>query len=239
MNGFYYEELTQASFQELLNFASWMNEFFGHYPTIVGGWAVWCYTSGLGSRDIDVVFPDASSKNKALEHYFFYNDYEETGTFIEKSYVKKIETEKGDEEIIVDACTASDKRVIKNLDVTLPWKWAVNNSQKHKLGGDNYIYIPIPGLLIIYKIGAALGRRETLKTARETDYLESKMWKDLYDVASLTKTFQDKIKRIQEFLDKSGIDKHIEDFIEMLEARDDILKAHKLKEKEFEKKILP
>ncbi|KXA96199.1 hypothetical protein AKJ39_04935 [candidate division MSBL1 archaeon SCGC-AAA259J03] len=238
MNGFYYKELTQVSFQELLNFASWMNEFFGHYPTIVGGWAVWCYTNGLGSRDIDVVFPDASSRNKALKHYFFYNDYEETGTFMEKTYVKRIETEKGVEEIIVDACTASDRRVIEDLDVTLPWKWAVNHSQKQKLEGDNYVYIPIPGLLLTYKIGAALGRRETLKTARETDYLQSKIWKDLYDVASLTKTFKDKIERIQKFLDKSGIDKHIEDFVEILEARDDILETHDLKKGEFAKRIL-
>lgn len=238
MNEFYYEELTQVSFQELLNFASWMNEFFGHFPVIVGGWAVWCYTKGLGSRDIDVVFPNASSRNKALEHYFFYNDYEETGTFLEKSYVKKIETEKGSEEIIVDACTASDKRIIKELGVTLPWKWAVNHSQKHKLEGDNHIYIPIPGLLLTYKIGATLGRRETLKTARETDYLKSKIWKDLYDVASLTKTFKDKINRTQEFLYKSGIDKHMKDFIEMLEARDNILETHNLKKGEFEKRIL-
>jgi hypothetical protein len=46
MNDFYHEELTDASFQELLRFASWMNRFFGHYPTIVGSWAVWCYTRG-------------------------------------------------------------------------------------------------------------------------------------------------------------------------------------------------
>lgn len=188
MNDFYYEEFTQASFQELLNFASWMNKFFGYYPTIVGGWAVWCYTNGLGSRDIDVVFPDASSRNKALARYFFENDYEETGTFLEKTYVKKIETEKGTEEIIVDACTTSDKRIIKNLDVTLPWKWVVKHSQRHKLGDNNYIYIPIPELLLTYKIGAALGRREALKTVRETGYLESKIWKDLYDFASLAKT---------------------------------------------------
>ncbi len=239
MNDFYYKELTQVSFRELLNFASWMNEFFGHYPTVVGGWAVWCYTSGLGSRDIDVVFPDASSRNEALKHYFFHNDYEETGTFMEKTYVKKVETEKGVEEIIVDACTASDTRIIKDLNITLPWKWAVNNSQKHKLEGDNYIYIPIPGLILTYKIGAALGRRETLKVARETDYLKSKIWKDLYDVASLAKTFQSKIKRIQEFLDKSGINKHMGKFLEMMEARDDILKTHKLKKEEFENKILP
>lgn len=238
MNGFYYEELTQASFKELLNFASWMNEFFGYYPTIVGGWAVWCYTSGLGSRDIDVVFPDASSRNKALARYFFYNGYEEVGTFLEKRYVKKIETEKGPEEIIVDACTASDRRVIKALGLTLPWKWAVNYSQKHKLEGDNYIYIPVPELLLTYKIGAAMGRRETLKTARETDYLESKIWKDLHDVASLAKTLDVESGKLQDFLDDSGISKYIERFIEMLEAREDILETHELKKGEFKKRML-
>lgn len=239
MNGFYPEELTQASFQELINFAFWMNEFFGHYPTIVGGWAVWCYTTGLGSRDIDVVFPDADSRNKALKNYFFYNDYEETGTFLEKTYVKKIETERGIKEIIVDACTASDKRIIKSLEVTLPWEWAVNHSQKHELEGENYIYIPIPELLLTYKIGAALGRRETLKTARETDYLKSKIRKDLYDIASLTRYLDVEKEKLQRFLKDSGIDKHIENFTKMLEERDEILKTHKLKKGEFEKKMLP
>ena len=110
MNNFYYRELTDASFQELLGFAVWMNRFFSHYPTIVGGWAVWCYIRGLGSRDIDVVFMDASSRDKALAHYFLHNGYDETGTFLEKTYVKRVKTKRGVEEIIIDACTASDKK---------------------------------------------------------------------------------------------------------------------------------
>lgn len=239
MNDFYYEELTDASFQELLRFAHWMNRFFGHYPTIVGGWAVWCYTSGLGSRDIDAVFMDAPSRDRALAQYFFHNGYEEAGAFLEKSYVKRIETNRGKEEISIDACTASDKRVITNLGITLPWRWAIDHSKSYNLEKDVHIYIPIPELLLTYKIGAALGRTEALKTMRETDYARAKLWKDLHDVAGLVKTLTIESKKLHDFLNKSGIDKHVEEFIETLEAREDILKAHQLKKGDFRKKVLP
>jgi hypothetical protein len=238
MNDFYYEELTNASFKELLGFASWMNRFFGHYPTIVGGWAVWCYTRGLGSRDIDVVFMDAPSRDNALAQYFFYNGYEETGTFLQKTYVKRIETNRGMEEIIIDACTASDKRVINGLKIILPWKWAIDYSKKYNLMENVYIYIPIPELLLTYKIGAVLGRTEALKTMRETDYARAKLWKDLYDVASLVK-LKIELKKLHSFFDKSGIDKHTEEFLDIIQAREDILDAFKLKKGAIRKKIRP
>ena len=237
MNDFYYDELLDASFEELKKFASWMNRFLGHYPTIVGGWAVWCYTKGLGSRDIDVVFMNALSKDTALNQFFFYNRYEEAGTFLEKSYVKKIKTERGEEEITIDACTAADSRVISGLDITLPWKWAIDCSKKEELSEDVYIYIPTPELLLTYKIGAALGRIEALKTIRETAYTGAKLWKDFYDVASLIKACRFDRGKLKEFFKESGIDKHIDRFMESMAARSDILESLKLKEGDIRRLI--
>lgn len=238
MNDFYYDELIDASLEELKRFASWMNRFFGHYPTIVGGWAVWCYTKGLGSRDIDVVFMNASSKNTALSQYFFYNDYEEVGTFLEKTYVKKLKTERGEEEITIDACTASDRRVVSALDITLPWRWAIDYSKKQKLSEEVYIYIPVPELLLTYKIGAALGRLEALKTLRETAYSRAKLWKDFYDVASLLETYKFNKEKLKEFFKKSGIDMHIDRFVDSLEARGDILETIKLKKEAIRRTLI-
>lgn len=43
----YYTELTNETLKELKNFANWMNKNFGHYPLIIGGWAVWTYKQKL------------------------------------------------------------------------------------------------------------------------------------------------------------------------------------------------
>lgn len=101
---------------------------------------------------------------------------------------------------------------------------------------------PIRGssqLLLTYKIGAVLGRTEALKTIRETDYTRAKLWKDLYDITSLLRSQAIESKTLQKFSKKSGIDKHTERFIEIIEARKDILDAHKLKKGYIKKKVFP
>jgi len=62
---------------ELKDFSQWYNEKVGYYPLIVGGWAVYCYTRGLGSKDIDVVFPGSESKHTTLFNYFRTHGYSE------------------------------------------------------------------------------------------------------------------------------------------------------------------
>ena len=66
VSNFYDDEITKESFQELRRFLSWMN-MRGSYPTIIGGWAVFAYEGGIGSRDIDVVMPDVDTINLLLE----------------------------------------------------------------------------------------------------------------------------------------------------------------------------
>jgi hypothetical protein len=160
-------------------------------------------------------------KNTALTQYFFYNGYEEIGTLLERTYVKKLKTERGDEEITIDACTASHWKVVSTLDITFPWRWAIDYSRKQKLSEEVYIYIPVPELLLTYKIGAVLGRLEALKTLRDTAYSRAKLWKDFYDVGLLETCKFDKGK-LKKFLKKSRINMHINRFVDSLEARDDL-----------------
>jgi len=216
MNDFYRKELTDYSFKELVKFAGWMNDFFSHYPNIVGGWAVWCYVKGLGSRDIDVVFLNNYTKEKALNHFFFHNNYEEVG-LIEKTYVKRVKTKRGIEEITVDAYTAKDKRTIDDLKITLPWNWALKHNRKFELRRGVYIYIPTPELLLTYKLGAVLGRLEALKTLRETAYTRAKIWKDLEDIKSLVNLDLD--KSLKTFLKRAGIRRHLPLVYERLPAQ--------------------
>jgi len=47
----YYDEMTTATYKELLRVGGWFNRFAGYHPVIVGGWAVFHYNpKGLGSR---------------------------------------------------------------------------------------------------------------------------------------------------------------------------------------------
>ena len=69
MKELYAGEITDPSLKELETFAKWYNDKIGNYPVIVGGWAVYCYTAGLGSKDIDVVFPGDASKHATLFAY--------------------------------------------------------------------------------------------------------------------------------------------------------------------------
>ena len=71
----YHDEMTTQSFKELVNFTKWLNKLRGHHPTILGGWAVFFYVKGLGSRDIDVLFPSPRVKHSAVNEYFAHNGY--------------------------------------------------------------------------------------------------------------------------------------------------------------------
>jgi len=57
LDKWYYNEVTDASFKELINLTKWINEKYGYYPVVIGRWAVYPYAKSLGSRDIDIVFP--------------------------------------------------------------------------------------------------------------------------------------------------------------------------------------
>lgn len=94
MQELYNSTITDPSLTELEEFAKWYNEKVGNYPIIVGGWAVYCYTKGLGSKDIDVVFLGAATKHMTLFDYFRSHEYtERTRSLFDKEFVKIIKSQ--------------------------------------------------------------------------------------------------------------------------------------------------
>ena len=84
----------------------------GTYPTIIGGWAVFAYEGGIGSRDIDAVMPDIGSINYLLEDdYFLTNQYYAVKKgFVIDHYKKIIKTKMGDVDIIFDIFNGENPR---------------------------------------------------------------------------------------------------------------------------------
>lgn len=218
----YAREVTDYSLEELRELARWYNDKLGHYPIIVGGWAAYLYTGGLGSKDIDIVFPDGRSMDATLSQYFASHDYKEkfTGVFdnAEKELVKRIKTGKRTVEIIVDAVSAKRVILVKGGKVRIPWSWAVKNCVEKDIGKAS-VYLPTLETLMAYKLGAVLGRQEQLRQQTEpaqVQYFRSKVWKDVYDSISLSK-FDLDLKRLNGFLEESGLDKYRQEMIEIID----------------------
>lgn len=212
MKELYSNSITDPSLSELGEFARWYNEKLGNYPVIVGGWAAYCYTKGLGSKDIDVVFLGDAAKHKTLFDYFRAHGYtERRRSFFDKEFVKL----NNDVEIIIDAVSSNRTIIFEGRKARLPWSWAVRHSSLYDLGNSK-IYIPTTELLLTYKLGAILGRNIQLRTGLEFDYYRSKLWKDVYDVVSLSGLTIDQ-KSVNNFLAKSGLDEYSEEILSVIE----------------------
>lgn len=191
LDKWYNDEITEASFKELVNLTKWINEKYGYHPVVIGGWAVYFYTNSLGSRDIDIVFPDKTSIDKVLIPYYRTMGYKSEGLF-SKSYHKEIKTKKGIEKIILDACSLSNRNILhENKDIEIPWKLTVKYYNNWEIKKDINIQIPTKELLLIYKIKALCDRRYDLKhksiSSADRDYINSKIWKDEHDIKQLSK----------------------------------------------------
>ncbi|MDO8554538.1 MAG: hypothetical protein Q7S22_07050 [Candidatus Micrarchaeota archaeon] len=216
MKELYSEIITDPSLKELEEFALWYNEKIGNYSIIVGGWAVYFYTKGLGSKDIDVVFMGDKTKHVTLFDYFRSHGYvERSRSFFDKEFVKPVKTKLGDVEIIVDAVSSNRTIIFDGKKARLPWSWAVKHSNKHKVG-KTMIYIPTIELLIVYKLGAVLGRNINLKTGLDFDYYKSKLWKDVYDIVSLSQLKVDS-EKVNSFLKDSGLDLYKDEILQIME----------------------
>lgn len=113
MRELYSPSITDPSLRELEELAGWYNDKIGNYPIIVGGWAAYLYSKGLGSKDIDVIFLDEKPMHQTLSAYFLSHGYEEKkrGHFgFDKEIVKIVKSGGMDVEIIIDA--TSSNRVI-------------------------------------------------------------------------------------------------------------------------------
>ncbi len=194
----YSKEVTEQTLRELVAFIEWYNKL-GHEPLIVGGWAAWAYHQGPGSKDIDVVFPGKAAMQQTLLQYFQVNGFKtrKTSLFDYEFYKTRKTNESREVEVIIDA-VASDRRVVVDgTPIVIPWGLAEKFKRKHDFGNNVQAWIVSPELLLVYKIGALLGRGSQLRTSPEEnrERIESKLWKDAQDVAGLLeKTAPDRKK---------------------------------------------
>ncbi len=216
MKEIYSKQITEPSFEELKEFAEWYNKKIGNYPVIVGGWAVYCYTKGLGSKDIDVVFVGDETKHVTLSTYFLTHGYSERKrSFFDTEFAKTINIQGGEVEIIIDAVSSKRTIIIEGRKVRIPWSWAIKYNRIYELKGAT-IYIPNIELLLVYKLGAVLGRNILLRTGIDFDYYRSKVWKDVYDAVSLSKLDMD-YKKVGDFLVRSGLNNYRKEIIQIME----------------------
>jgi hypothetical protein len=204
LNEWYAKEITEASYKELITLTTWINKIYGYHPFIIGGWAVYSYAKSLGSRDIDIVFPTKDSVEKVLMPYYKMRNYKEEGLF-SKSYYLEVKTEKGIEKIMLDACSLSDHNILhENKDIEISWDLTQHYYQEWKLQKDVIVQVPQIELLLIYKMKALCDRRYDLQhtslSAINKSYINSKIWKDEYDITTLSKSTIDteQISRITE-----------------------------------------
>jgi len=214
MKDLYSQGITDPSLKELEELAGWYNEKLGNYPVIVGGWAAYIYSKGLGSKDIDIVFPNAASMHQTLSAYFQSHGYKEKhmGHFgFDKEIVKTVKSGGREVEIIIDAVSSDRTITFEGSKARLPWGWAAKHSVEKKVGSAAII-IPTAELLLTYKLGAVFGRNISLRTGLDFEYYRSKIWKDIYDIAGLSRLEIDE-KKVAGFLKESGLDAHKEDMM--------------------------
>ena len=216
MKEIYDPTITDPSLEELKEFALWYNEKIGNYPVIVGGWAVYFYTKGLGSKDIDVIFAGAAAKNATLLAYFHSHGFRtRSQSLFDYEFYKELKAKGQTLEIIIDA--ASQERVItfEGRKARLPWAWAFKHSIKHEVGKAT-VYIPELELLVVYKLGAILGRNDYIKAGDRVAHYRAKIWKDVYDVMNLCALELDAGK-VRKFLKESGLDEFAADILQIME----------------------
>jgi hypothetical protein len=216
MKEIYSPHITDPSLKELEDFALWYNEKLGNHPIIVGGWAVYCYSKGLGSKDIDVVFLGDKTKHVTLYTYFLSHGFvERSRSMFDKEFVKLIKTKDTEVEIIIDAVSSNRFIAFEGRDARIPWNWAVKNSIEYKIGKST-IYIPTVDLLLVYKLGAILGRNTYVRAGIDINYYKSKLWKDVHDVISLSKLDMNS-EKFNKFMIESGLSKYKGEILQIIE----------------------
>ena len=185
----YSEELTQESFKELQRLAFWSSRM-GPEFYLIGGWAAWYYHRGLGSRDIDVVFPDKSLLDSFLQTYYKQNGYECVAGLLNKRFRKRVMVGGRAVFVEIDAASMDEGPPLKeDSSRNLPFT-ALEKFHGEWQIGQATIKIPLPELLILMKVKAHRDRSWTLDheavSPVEIAYLRGKIWKDGVDIRNLT-----------------------------------------------------
>lgn len=216
----YYDEITQESFKEMLEICNWLNRTRGYFPIIIGGWAVYLHHPALGSRDIDILFPNRTLKHEVINEYLYSHGYRSEGLFV-KEFFKEIKTSKRKERIIIDACSIEDINRVKGTDLVIPWELALTYQTKKKIKNFE-LYVPQVEVLLLYKAKAAHDRKYDLKTTFDPFYLQQKIVKDFIDIITLISNCKIDFKLLMRLLTKYSFIKHFRSVIEEIETKKDI-----------------
>lgn len=190
----YAEEITDKSLEELKNLAFWGKirgpEFF-----VIGGWAAWKYHSGLGSRDIDIVFKDDWMLDFFLGEYYKKNGFEQYGGPFNVRYRKRVRMEEGEVFVEIDAACISDGPPFKeDRERNIPFTLLNDYNLVWNLGSAT-VRIPSPELLVLQKTKAHRDRSWDLDysttSSLEAARLRSKILKDEYDIRKIAAAVKD------------------------------------------------
>lgn len=234
----YYEELSTATYQELGRVGQWFNRFVGYHPVLIGGWAVHYYNpAGLGSRDVDLVFPDRKIKDRVVNQYLMTQGYErERRSEFEEEYVLLVKTSKRVERVYLDVVTVQDANRVHGSDVELPWRLALDHNRPARIGETDF-YVPDPEILLLLKAKAALDREYDAKRAYDPFYLQQKSWKDYYDMASLLKHCEFDVRLIERILAKHGFESHFSKAVRSLSRKRTVLDRHGVRWKQLQARL--
>jgi len=234
----YYDELTTATYKELVRVGQWFNRLIGHHPLLIGGWAVHYYNPrGLGSRDVDLLFPDRRIKDRVVNQYLMTQGYErERRSEFEEEYALLVRTAKGVERVYLDVATVQDTNRVHGSDIELPWKLAFDHSMAARIGKADF-YVPVPEVLLLLKVKAALDRTYDARRAYDPFYLQQKSWKDYYDVASLLKSCEFDVRLIKQVLERQGFKSRFSRVMDALSRKRTVLDRHGVRWEQLRAKL--
>ncbi|MFA6329445.1 MAG: hypothetical protein WCX64_02040 [Candidatus Micrarchaeia archaeon] len=210
----YSPEITDQSKDELVSIAHWLGKN-KRTAYLVGGWAVYHYTkdfhgSGqgegiapedgresfnpLGSKDIDLVFPNAEGKQSFEFHYCKEGGYKKRGIYPDKPWTKTVPGAVPTD-IIIDLDVLSREWKERGMNIT--WKHLVRHNAEMILDDKVVITVPEKELLLLYKCVAIISRTDQSRQPKaNVSYLTSKIWKDAFDILALWDTGIDKKKLV-------------------------------------------
>ena len=236
----YVGDMTDLSLEELRNFAGWMNSILGYSPTIIGGWAVYFHSPGLGSIDIDVVLPSWEIKDRVINKYLAANGYEvRRKAFGVWEIVKFLVPGEEGSETYLDVCTLQDKNIVHGSGVEVPWSIATEWQREVEIE-DGRIYIPDPEPLLVLKAKAAWDRNFDVLSGDPDEFKKDKVKKDRYDIISLLKTCDLRFEVVEEIIGKYGFSECFSSALSEAMVDKDALGLHDLgpsERKEIEKKF--
>jgi len=183
------------SLSELRQLGSWFRVKHGLDITLLGGWAVYSYNAYMGSFDIDClgpVDPFTSQLNIYMQAHGYVLEPESSLGAASETWRKPVVVGKETIGAIhIDACDFDFPNVFKeNPERQIPYGLCLQNEMvRRRLVDNEYFYVPIKELLLLYKTKAARDRNYVLTHERLPNHIrqrqQGKVQKDYSDMAAL------------------------------------------------------